>query len=693
MSDQSTSENTISEAAAENHEQSATEVATQAAPPASSEITPQDANPPAATKTDDAAKKNENHESNQDSGKEPVEDKTEDKTKDEAGDKTKDKSAETKAPGMGAILLEKGVAFRVWAPHAEEVSVIGDFNRWNARRNPLQSEGNGYWYGEVPEAKVGQGYRFWLQTASGEVTRIDPYARAVTNSIGNGIIHDPNFDWEGDDFHIDNWNSLVIYEMHIGSFSEDAHETTGTFEKALDRLGHIKRLGANAVQIMPVAEFAGDRSWGYNPSHIFAVESAYGGPNAFKEFIKALHKEGIAVILDVVYNHFGPSDLDLWRFDGWSENDGGGIYFYQDWKSLTPWGHSRPDYGRGEVRRFIYDNAMMWLEEYHVDGLRYDATIYIRTVNGPGDQDLAEGWTLLQWINGDVATRFPGTLLIAEDLQSNEWLTKPVEEGGAGFSAQWDAAFVHPIRAAVIAADDAQRSMPAIAAAISLKYNNAAFQRVIYSESHDEVANGKARVPQEISPHDPTNFFAQKRSTLAAALVFTAPGIPMLFQGQEFLQGEWFRDDVPLDWDQRQEYRGIVRLYRDLISLRLNRQGLTRGLTGQNMQIHHVNDANNVIAFHRWETGGAGDDTLVVANFTNHPKENYQIGFPVEGLWKLRLNSDAQIYSQDFAGFNSSDVTTKKGNYDGFPATATVNIGPYSVLIFSQEPPKKPEKP
>lgn len=600
-----------------------------------------------------------------------------------------EENIETKVPGMGAILFNGGVAFRVWAPHAEEVSVIGDFNRWNSRSNLLESEGNGYWYGEVAEAKVGQGYRFWLQTAVGEVTRIDPYARAVTNSIGNGIIYDPSFDWEGDDFHIDAWNRLVIYEMHIGSFNDDADEATGTFEKALGRMEHLKRLGVNAVQIMPVAEFAGDRSWGYNPAHIFAVESAYGGPHAFKEFIKELHKQGIAVILDVVYNHFGPSDLDIWRFDGWSENDGGGIYFYQDWKAMTPWGHSRPDYGRAEVRSFIHDNAMMWLEEYHVDGLRYDATIYIRTVNGTGDNELPEGWSLLQWINGDVETRFPGRILIAEDLQNNEWLTKSVGEGGAGFSAQWDAAFVHPIRAAVIATDDAQRSMPAIAAALSLKYNNAAFHRIIYSESHDEVANGKARVPQEISPDDPTNFFAQKRSTLAAALVFTAPGVPMLFQGQEFLQGEWFRDDLPLDWHQREEYRGIVRLYRDLIDLRLNRKGFTRGLTGQNIQISHVNDANNVVAFHRWEEGGAGDDTLVVANFTNQAKENYQLGFPAEGLWKLRLNSDAQVYSQDFAGFKSGDVTAKKGDYDGLPATANINIGPYTVLIFSQDPRKK----
>jgi 1,4-alpha-glucan branching enzyme len=163
----------------------------------------------------------------------------------------------------------------------------------------------------------------------------------------------------------------------------------------------------------------------------------------------------------------------------------------------------------------------------------------------------------------------------------------------------------------------------------------------------------------------------------------------MLFQGQEFLQGEWFRDDVPLDWNLQEEFSGIVRLYRDLILLRLNHKGFTRGLTGQHVQARHVNDANNVIAFHRWENGGPGDDTMIVANFTNQPKQNYQIGFPAEGLWKLRLNSDAKVYSNDFGGFQSGDVTAKKGDYDGFPATAAVNIGPYSVLIFSQEPPKK----
>src|SRR5581483_6194200 len=350
-------------------------------------------------------------------------------------------------------------------------------------------------------------------------------------------------------------------------------------------------------------------------------------------------------------NHFGPSDLDLWRFDGWSENGGGGIYFYQDWRKTTPWGDTRPDYGRPEVRQFIRDNALMWVEDYHVDGLRMDMTLYIRSVKGDGEADLPDGWSLIQWINGEIREKHPNTLTVAEDLQHNEWLTKPVGEGGAGYGSQWDDQFVHPIRAAVITPEDEQRSMEAVAQAIVHRYNADAFQRVIYSESHDEVANGKARVPQEIDPADPTGFWAQKRSTLAAALVFTAPGIPMLFQGQEFLEGEWFRDTVPVDWDKREEFRGLVRLYRDLIRLRLNRTGESRGLTGQHIQVTHVHNDMNMLAFRRWMEGGPGDDVVVVANFHREPREGYTIGFPAPGAWKLLFNSDWVGYSEQFTGY------------------------------------------
>lgn len=588
--------------------------------------------------------------------------------------------------GMGSILTDEGVAFRVWAPHAQSVAVMGNFNGWSDDANPMTSEENGYWYTEIKGAKVGDEYKYRIINNEKILDKQDPYARHVTSSVGNSVVYDPDrFDWQGDDFKMAPMNELVIYEMHIGSFVSEKPDEPGNFAEVIANLNHLKRLGVNAVQVMPIAEFAGSYSWGYNPANIFSVENTYGGPDGFKRFVREAHKQGIAVIQDVVYNHFGPSDLDLWQFDGWEENGKGGIYFYNDDRSQTPWGDTRPDYGRPEVRKFIRDNAMMWLEEYHVDGLRMDMTLYMRTIDGNPDREIAEGWSMMQYLNEEIQNHFPGTLTIAEDLRSNPWITKSVGEGGAGYLSQWDENFVHPVRELVTEIRDEDRSMDLLRDSIVYSYDGDGFRRVIYSESHDEVANGKARVPQEIDPENPTGWHAQKRSTLAAGLVFTAPGLPMLFQGQEFLQGEWFRDDVPLDWDLNEAFSGIVRLYRDFMRLRLNKKGYTRGLCGQFTNVFHVNDSDNMLAFQRWDQHGKGDDVVVVVNFSSEPKKDYVIGLPDEGIWKLRLNSDAKIYSNDFEGFFSSDTEGFPEGQDGLTHHGAINIGAYSMLIFSQD--------
>ena len=601
--------------------------------------------------------------------------------------------------GMGAIPHEAGVAFRVWAPHADMVCVKGSFNDWSSNAHPMEREGGGYWYADIASAAVGDEYRYRIVNGDKELLRLDPYARQVTSSVGNAVVYDPHFDWEGDDFHLPPVNELVIYEMHLGTFHDKEDGKSDKFEEALQKLDHLQRLGVNVMEVMPLAQFAGELSWGYNPSCVFAVETNYGGPAGFKRFVKAAHKAGLAVVLDVVYNHFGPSDLDLWQFDGWSENGLGGIYFYNDWHAETPWGSTRPDYGRKEVRQFIRDNALMWLEEYHVNGLRLDMTLFMRNVRGDNDPggDLPDGLSLVQWINREVRQRYPGRITIAEDLQNDDRMTKPADQGGAGFTAQWGARFVHPVRATVITPKDEYRSLDAIRGAIEGRFNGDPFQRVIYSESHDEVANGKARVATEIDPKNPDSWCAQKRTTLAAALVLTAPGIPMLFQGQEFLEDGWFQDSVPLDWHKSEEFSGLVRMYRDLIHLRLNRSGRTRGLSGSGLNTFHENQADNVIAYHRWHQGGPGDDVVVVANLSHLAHENYKLGFPLPGTWRLRLNSDASIYSRAFGNQACSDVAAEpkasdqppRANAekrDGFPSEGTISIGPYSVLVFSQDP-------
>jgi 1,4-alpha-glucan branching enzyme len=588
-------------------------------------------------------------------------------------------------PGMGAIPHDAGVAFRVWAPHAEQVSVIGSFNDWQPGVDQCVSEGNGYWYADLAHAKSGDEYQYHLINGEQQLQRIDPYARVVTNSAGNAVVPALDFfDQPGSDFQMPPWNELVIYELHIGTFNAK-DDTIGTFDTAIERLPHLQALGINAVEVMPIAEFAGDYSWGYNPAHPYAVESAYGGPEAFKRFIAAAHDLGIAVIVDVVYNHFGPSDISLWQFDGWQENGKGGIYFYNDWRSATPWGDTRPDYGRGEVRQYIFDNAMMWLDDYHADGLRYDMTLYIRSVEASAQQMIVEGWSLLQWINSEVERRYPGKITIAEDLQSSAELTLKHEDGGAHFSSQWDAAFVHPVRTALIEVDDANRSMPAVRDALLKRYNDDAFERVVYTESHDEVANGKQRLVSEIDPSEQPGRYAIKRSCLGAALVMTAPGIPMLFQGQEFLRDQWFRDDRPIDWHRAEEYADITTLYRDLISLRLNRSGYSAGLCGQHTAVYHVNDNDKLIAMHRWQEGGAGDDVVVVFNFAEGRKDHYVIGLPQAGEWKLRFNSDATLYSEQLDETPSGDITAQDEAHDGHAFSAAITIGAYSCLIYTQE--------
>lgn len=586
--------------------------------------------------------------------------------------------------GMGPMPHSHGVAFRLWAPHADSVSIVGDFNQWDGQATPMTAEENGHWYLDVPQAKIGDEYRYLLKCGDTEVSRMDPRAREVTNSIGNSVIHDPEFNWGEDDFHLPPWNELVIYEMHLGTFARSDEDAVGTFKDALSQLDHLIALGVNVIQLMPACEFAGDLSWGYNPAHIFAVESAYGGPRGLKKFVREAHRRGVGVLMDVVYNHFGPSDLDLWQFDLWQENDKGGIYFYNDWRSNTPWGDTRPDYGRGEVRQFIYDNAMMWINDYHVDGLRYDMTLYMRSVDG--NEELPEGWSLAQWINHDIRAQHPGKLLVAEDLQTNEYLTKHDSEGGAGFCSQWDAAFVHPVRDVAKQPDDSGRDLNKLVSAISHKYNLDAFERVIYTESHDEVANGKARLPSEINPDDPTDAYARHRSTLAAGIMFTSPGIPMLFQGQELFQDGWFQDTDPLDWDRKEEFPGIVRLYRDLVHHRLNRHGVTRGLTGQHVNIHHRNDALKLLAYQRWAEHGRGDDVVVVVNFSHQAIENYEIGFPCGGAWKLRLNSAAPAYNAEFVSSTLVEITPEERDYDGLSHAGPVSISPYSILIYSQDP-------
>jgi 1,4-alpha-glucan branching enzyme len=290
----------------------------------------------------------------------------------------------------------------------------------------------------------------------------------------------------------------------------------------------------------------------------------------------------------------------------------------------------------------------------------------------------------MQWIHRQIREHQPWKISIAEDLQQNPWITREPDAGGAGFNAQWDAGFIHPVRRAITVQEDAFRDMGDVQRALESRYNGDAFQRVVYTESHDEVANGKRRVPEDVWPGHADSWYSKKRSTLGAGLVFTAPGIPMIFQGQEFLQYGWFDDSKELDWNWGDRLSGIRLLYRDLMRLRRNWFNNTRGLRGQHINVFHRNDDNKVIAFHRWDQGGDGDDVIVLANFSADGFPSYNVGVPSPGTWYVRLNSDWNGYSSDFQNFESHHTRANPQPRHGLACSADVGVGPYSLIILSQ---------
>ncbi|MCX5639346.1 MAG: alpha-amylase family glycosyl hydrolase [Planctomycetota bacterium] len=597
--------------------------------------------------------------------------------------------------GIGAIPYNDGpgvtgVTFRTWAPNATSVAVGGIFNSWSATSHPMSSEGNGWWSRDVPLIQAGAQYKFAIKRGTTTYWKNDARARKLTSSIGNSVVYSPSsYAWQSSNFQMPAWTSVVAYEMHIGTFNVPTGAALpGTFATATAKLDHLQALGVNALELMPVNEFPGDISWGYNPSHPFSVESAYGGPDALKAFVDAAHQRGIAVMGDVVFNHFGPSDMDLWQYDGLSTSSTtGGIFFYEDANASTPWG-PRPNYGRSEVRTYIKENTMMWLDEFRLDGLRFDGTKFMRLRDYAGP-DIPDGWSMLQWCNDSADAQFPSKLMVAEDLGENAWITKTTGSGGAGFDSQWDGAFAYPVRTALEASNDSSRDMYAVRDAINKNFNGSMQQRVIYTENHDEVANGRTRVPEAIWPGNAASWYSRKRSTLGAVLVMTAPGIPMLFQGQEFLEDGYFAAEDPLDWTKATTYGKITDLYRSLIRLRRNLDGTSRGLSGAYTNVFHVNNSAKVLGFHRWQNGGPGDDVIVLTNFSNVAYPNYRVGLPRGGLWKVRFNSDSTAYSSDYGNYSATDVTADNSGYDGLPFSGNFRFGPYTSVIFSQSAPSQ----
>ncbi|MGD9613717.1 MAG: alpha-amylase family glycosyl hydrolase, partial [Kiritimatiellia bacterium] len=555
-----------------------------------------------------------------------------------------------------------GVTFRTWAPNATTVAVKGSFNGWGSTALAKDPPGtNGYWSIDVPRAKAGDEYKF---VVNGTYKK-DPRGRRVVNSAGNSIVYNPAaFSW-GDSTNFSRpWrNDLVIYQMHVGSYNAESW-LPSTFDQCIEKIPYIKSLGVSAVKLMPVNEFPGDRSWGYNPSDPYAIEASFGGPDGLKRFVKACHENGLAVLIDVVHNHYGPSDLEMWQYDGWSTGGYGGIYFYNDWKANTDWGSTRPDYDRAEVRDYVKGQIRMFLEEYQVDGFRWDSVYNIRHASGTWNQI---GSDMLWEINTMARDEFGDAYRIAEDHAFDT---------DVRFESQWDHGFLSDIRWLATAASDSDRNMNVLAWHLA----NGGDYRVVYAESHDSCGdlNDKHRLPYDVDPGNPESYWAKKRSLLAHTIALVSPGIPMIFAGSEMHEWYTFSNNQALRWENTNTHAGIVRAFADLIHLRRNLTGVSGALKNHgNIAVRHVNDGAKVVGVSR------NDELMIVVNASSDVFGTYDMAFPSAGTWYCLYNSDSTSYDASFGGIGPAvggSVVADAG------ATATLALGAYSLQIYGKTP-------
>ncbi len=621
---------------------------------------------------------------------------------------------------MGCFPDSGGCTFRAWALFASAISV----KTWNADATTTltamaaDSAAGGYgsnvWSVYIPGISEGTNYRYEVTGPGGTVyDRVDPQARSIVypnwtdasqdDSDARSVVTSRDFTW-GKAFQAPGWRQLVIYQIHIGTFYNPTIGAANKIDDLIRQISYLKKLGINCVQLLPFVEFASALSLGYDPVLPFALERDYGSPEDFKRLVQALHDAGISVFVDVVFNHLDvsigggtPFPYSLYQWDGW--NDGlCGIFFYSDMDEMrTPWG-PRPNYGRPAVTQFLVDNAMMWLNEYQFDGVRFDSTICIRKRQGNcndtcvgTDIGVQEnfGWELMQAVNNQVNAATPWKLTIAEDLNGDAAITSATSGGGAGFDAQWDTDLMWALRNGLTQAQDSNVDVGAIASAMQNPFEGDVWKRVIYLESHDQADAG--RVPALIDPGNPTSWYARKKSMLGFAVVLATPGIPMFFQGAELLDtrlwspGSAGTPVVPgtmMNFDLLKQWPKLFQFYHDMIQLRQT----TPGLCGSGLNVFHVDTDSKVLAWQRWDQGAGIDDVVVVANFSDTSFPSYTIGFPYSGAWNVRLNSDSNDYSDlnDFGSVNSYNTTAGGPGMDGLAQQGNVGIGPYTLIVLTR---------
>jgi 1,4-alpha-glucan branching enzyme len=593
-----------------------------------------------------------------------------------------------------------GVSFAVWAPNAQRVSVVGDFNHWDGRFHSMRLLGaSGVWEIFVPGAGQGAHYKFEIRDAHGAIKlHTDPFGFFFEVPPKNAAIV-----WDNRKTHWtdDGWmqrrrerdalrSPMSVYEVHVGSWQKKSPaESWGYRELAKPLVEYVRRLGFTHVEFLPVAEHAFYPSWGYQITGFYAPTSRYGTPDDFQFLVNALHEAGIGVIVDWVPAHFPRDDWALARFDGTAlyEHEDPRKGAHQDWGTLIF------NFGRHEVSNFLTANALYWCDRFHIDGLRVDAVasmLYLDYSRKPGEwvpnqfggRENLEAIEFLKKFNHLTHVEFPGVMTIAEESTAWPLVTRPPYIGGLGFSFKWNMGWMHDTLG-YFSHDPVYRKYHQNDLTFAMLYHH--HENFILPLSHDEVVHGKRSLLGRM-PGDDWQRFANLRTLLAYQWLF--PGKKLLFMGCEFGQGAEWNENGQLDWwllDAGPYHRGLQKFVEDLNKLYAASPGLWQADYDHAgfYWIDCTDRDNSVLSFVR-QTENGSNPLAAIFNLTPVPRANYRIGLPRHGKWRETLNSDAALYGGGNRG-NFGEVFAHEHKWHNQNFSAEIYLPPMSVMVFQPE--------
>jgi len=641
----------------------------------------------------------------------------------------------------GAMLVVDGATFRVWAPRATAVYLNGSFagavHDQQTEERLLSKDASGYWTGFQAGARDGDPYRYWVVGTGSSGYKRDPYARELAASSFPdcfSILRAADaYPWHDAGFRTPDFSDMVVYQLHIGTYAIRSAGVASNFLDVACKIPYIAALGINLLQPLPIDEQEANPSMGYGGADLFSPDFPYvagaadlpgylttindllaakqlaplqlkdlqSGPAQLKALVDLCHVYGIGVAFDVVYNHAGGftvngqlDDNCLYYFDRVPDqgNNNDSLYFTDQDRgtgglAFAPW--------NGDVCRYLLDNARHYIEEFHADGFRYDEISILLSTNQ------GSGWEFCRTLTTELRTLQPRILQNAEfwpgefsDIPST---VTPIialsSQGGAGFDVVQHDTLRGALRDAVGAASrgaQAAVSLSAIAAALYPPRLDHAWRAVTCIENHDLVMTGRSpRIPALADPASPQSWYGRSRSRFAAAVLLTAPGIPQLFMGQEFLEDSQWNIDPNgpglLNWNglnsADRTMSDHLRFTQDLVRLRNTRPALR----SDNLRAFHASDEDRVLAFHRW-LDGTGQDVIVVATLAESTWWNYQLGFPDAGFWSEVFNSDVydNWVNPQVAG-NGTGIEANGGPMHGFVASASVVIPANGVVVFARD--------